>query len=495
MAQQGINLLQLYQPKSWAGLTTENHLATAYMEHPQLVSDVISRVFGMNQYRGLEYLLAKIGTKTVETDREYEWYLKGDDRKAVVIIGFDATNLLQPGINKTIFKLKLAEKLFGNTDKLIFDDRNYSVRVMSEPYPDGSNWVYEVQIMKPDSTAFIPPYLLANGKKVSKIYSPQERTLNKTYGTTSFSSPFKMRNFFSTLGKKYTVPANVHDRPLVISMLDPLSNQRTNVWTKYAEWEMLAQWVREKENNLIYSEYNQNIDGTFSMFGESNFPIIEGAGLRQQISPAYKFYYNNFTVDYLLEVLLNLSINILPEDNRKFIALTGERGMIQFHKAIESKVGLFQPVGVGPSQRVFGSGQNLGFGGQYVEFKGPQGVDFTLVNLPQYNDLIDNRLPHPDGGYTENYRYTILNFGTTEGEPNITKLYPKNGNKMWHVAGSTTPYGPNTSFNTGSASAVDGYELFTLTTQGIMIKNPMSCAELIYSSTGASQSQPYYSAE
>lgn len=480
MATNSLNLLQLYEPKSWSGLTTENHLASAYADQPQLISDVISRVFGMNQYRGLDYMLSKIGTKIVESDREYEWYLKGDDRKAIVIAGYEATDMNRPGYGKTVFKLKLREKYFDHTDKIIFDNRDYSVRIMTPPYSDGINWVYEVQHMNPSQTWFIPPSQLAAGKQVSKLYSPQERTLNKTYGTTSFTSPFKMRNYFSTLGKMYVVPANMHDRPLVISMLDPATNKRTNLWTKYAEWEMLAQWVREKENNLIYSEYNANPNGTFDMKGSSNFPIIEGAGLRQQISPAYKFYYNNFTIDYLTEVLLNLSINILPEDKRHFVALTGERGMVQFHKALEAKSALFQPL---DSRRVQGSGQNLRFEGQYVEYRGPQGVTFTLVNLPQYNDTIDNRTPHPDGGYTENYRYTILNFGTSEGEPNIVKLYPKSGNKMWHVPGSTSPFGPNTSFSKAGASAVDGYELYTMTTQGIMVKNPMSCAELIYSAT------------
>lgn len=477
MAQE-LNQLQLYFPKSWSGLTTENHLATAYMEHPQLISDVISRVFGLNQYRGLNYLLSKVGTKTVDTDREYEWMLKGDDRKAIPIVSYTASDMTRPGYNKTIFKIVLTERYFGLSDKIIFDNRDYSVRVMTEPYSDGVNWVYEVQHMKPDATHFIPPALLAAGKQVSKIYSPQERTLNKTYGTTSFTSPFKMRNFFSTIGKMYTVPANMHDRPMVISMLDPQSNQKTNIWTRYAEWEMLAQWEREKENNLIYSEYNANPNGTFDMKGSSNFPIIEGAGLRQQISPAYRFNYTTFNIDYLTEILLNLSINILPEDKREFVALTGERGMVQFHKALEAKAALFQPL---DSRRVQGSGQNLRIEGQYVEYRGPQGIKFTLINLPQYNDVVDNRNPHPDGGFTENYRYTILNFGTTEGEPNIVKLYPKNGNKMWHVPGSTSPYGPKRSFSEASASAVDGYELYTMTTQGVMIKNPMSCCELIYS--------------
>jgi hypothetical protein len=52
---------------------------------------------------------------------------------------------------------------------------------------------------------------------------------------------------------------------------------------------------------------------------------------------------------------------------------------------------------------------------------------------------------------------------------------------MWHVAGSTSPLGPNTSFSSSSSSPVDGYQLFAQAQQGVIIQNPMSCAELIYS--------------
>lgn len=475
---QTISPLQIYYPKSWSGLTTENHLSSIFADAPQLVSDLISRTFAKQQYVGLDYLLNKTGTKEMPTDNDYEWLLKGDDRKAVAIVSYTASNVNRPGVGKTVFTIEMAEKYFDYTDLLIFDNREYQVRVMDAPESNGVNWNYKVMLMTNDPTLFVPPALLTAGKKVSKLYSPQERTLNKTYGQTSFTSPFKMRNIFSTLGKEYVVAGNMHDRPMVFSMLDPKSNKRTNVWTRYQEWEAMCQWIREKDNNLMYSKFNQNANGTFDMKGASGFPIMQGAGLRDQISPSYKFYYTTFTIDYLLEILTNLSVNILPEDQREFVLLTGERGMIQFHKAIENKVALFQPL---DSKRVFGSGQNLGFGGQYVEYRGPQGVKVTVMSIPSYNDTVDNRTPHPDGGFTENYRYTILNFGTTEGEANIVKVYPK-GRKdmMWHIAGSTSPFGPNTSVSTGSASKVDGYEVCMFTTQGIMIKNPMSCAELIY---------------
>lgn len=480
MADNKINALQVTSAKSWAGLTTENHLVTAYLEQPQLISDVISRVFGMNNYFGLSTLLSSMGTKTVDTDREYEWMLKGDDRKAVTIVGYSAngsTSYTKPGISKSPYQITLKENLFQKSDEIFFDNPEHSVRIMADAESDGTNWVYTVKHTEPDMNYFTPIKYLQAGKRVSKKFAPQESTLGRTYGSTSFTSPFKMRNTFTTLAKELVIPANMHGRPLVISMTDPTSGKTTKIWTQYAEWEMLAQWEREKDNALLYSKFNMNSDGTYDLKGDSGFPIMKGAGLRQQISPAYKFKYNKFSIDYLTDVLLNLSINILPEDKRHFVAMTGERGMVQFHKALEAKAALYQPL---DSKRIFGSGQELGFGGQYTTYKGPQGIMFTLVNLPQYNDAVDNREAHPDGGFTENYRYTILNFGTNEGEPNITRVYPKNGNKMWHIPGSTNPYGPNTSFSQAGASKVDGYELMIRTTQGIMIKNPMSCCEMIY---------------
>ncbi len=483
---QFISNLQITEPKSWAGLTTDNHLHTIFAQEPTLMSTVMSRVFGQYKYAGLDYFMSIGMDQEVPTDNDFEWWLKGDDERALPVVGFKVAGVLndltaKPGVNKTIFTILFAEKLFFHTEVLVADDPNYRVRVMSEPYADGVNWAYDVQIMTADNSKFVPVTLLAAGRQFSKDYAPQERTLSKTGGGTNFTSPFKMRNAMSTIRKKYVIPGNMHQRPLVIEMTDPASGKTTKIWTQYEEWVMLAQWYMEKDRNLLYSESNKNNNGTYDMMGDSGFPIIEGAGLRAQISPSYQFYYNTFSIDYLEDVLLNMSINTLKEDQRHFVACTGERGFVQFHKALENYAARFQPL---DSKRITGSGQNLGVQGQYREFMGPQGIGFTLVHCPAYDDKIRNRIPHPDGGQTESYRYTIMNVGTTEGKKNITRVYPAGRKElMWHVPGSTSPLGPMTSFRSQSASSVDGYELYCMANQGVMINNPMSCAELISSVT------------
>lgn len=328
MAKQTINTLQVYEQKSWAGLTTDNHLGSVFNEEPTLVSSIMSRVFGLYSHNGMDALFTMLGAdEEVEADKDYDWFLKGDDEKAIAIVSFSAPDVTKPGVNNQPFTIVMAEKYFSYTDKLVFDDRRFSVRVMAEPTPAGTDWAYEVKIMSGDPTKFIPPTLLAKGKQLSKEYSPQERTLSKTAGETHFTSPFRMRNSFTTLRKTYTIPGNMHNRPLVIEMMDPKSNKTTKIWTQYAEWEFMCQWYKEKNRHLLYSESNKTVDDTYIMSGASGFPIIEGAGIRQQISPAYKFEYTQFTIDWLEEVLLNLSINILPEDQRHFVALTGERAV------------------------------------------------------------------------------------------------------------------------------------------------------------------------
>ena len=474
-----ISSLQMYAPKSWSGLTTENHLGSVFAQEPTLVSNIISRVFGLNQYAGIDYFLSiGGGEQELPDDNDFEWYLKGDDEKAITI-----TNSLggTPGQYGAEMLIEFAEKYFAVSDKLVLDDGETAVRVMREPYMNGISWVYPCVLMSADNSDFVAPSLLAAGSKASKEYSPQERTLNRAYGETSYTSPFKMRNAMSFLSKTYTIPGNMHQRPLVIEMMDPKSNKTTKIWTQYAEYEFMCQWMKEKERMLFFSKSNKQANGTYNMMGTSGTPIIEGAGIREQISPSYKFHYTDFTIDYLEDVLLNLSINILPEDQRHFVAFTGERGMVQFHRALENHAARFQPL---DSKRIGGAGQNLSFQGQYREYMGPQGIRFTLVHLPMYDNEVRNRVPHPQGGYTESYRYTILNMGTSGGEKNIRRVYPKGRKElMWHVAGSTSPLGPNTSFSKGSASAVDGYQLFAQAQQGVLIQNPMSCAELIYSST------------
>jgi hypothetical protein len=103
MATNAISNLQLYAPKSWSGLTTENHLGSVFAQEPTLVSNIISRVFGLNQYAGMDYFLSiGGGEQELPDDNDFEWLLKGDDEKALPIMATIATQ----GASGTIILLE-----------------------------------------------------------------------------------------------------------------------------------------------------------------------------------------------------------------------------------------------------------------------------------------------------------------------------------------------------------------------------------------------------
>lgn len=478
MAQQ-LNSLQVRQGTQWSGFTPSNYLGTLFAEQPQLASLAVSRLFAERGGMNASNILSIMGADQVlDTDADYTWYLQGDTDKSIPVVSYTAAITAQPGLNHSIFKIEFAEKYFSKTDVLSADDRRFRVRVMTEPYSNGVNWIYEVQLMTGDPTLFMPPSLLGSTNQFSKQYSSAENTLSRSGGSTNYASPFEMRNSFAHLRKDAIIAANMLNRPLSIG-LPGQGDSSYKIWTEYAEYEFLRQWDQEKGRQCLYGESNKTANGTYAMKGDSGFEVKEGSGIRDQISPAYRFNYNQFKIDWLEDILQQLSVTILPEDQRHFVAFTGEWGMRQFSKALEDYVARFN---VRDEKRIFGSEQELGFGGQYTEFRGSNGVRFTLVKLADYDDIVHNRILHPAGGPVESYRYTILHMGTTNGKKNIRKLIPKNEpEKFWHVAGSVSPFGPNTSFKSAGASGVDGYEVYASVKQSVIVENPLSCAELIFS--------------
>ena len=474
---QGLNGLQVKETVSWKGLTTDMHLSRIGANDIQTESDIITQIHGRQGKFGLESLLSQYPVKYFDTDADFQWNLRGDDEKAIPIVSFSASDNTRPGVNKQLFQLTVAENWFTKSEILIFDDRAYNVMVMDNGFSSPSGgWTYTVKHQKPSNTFFIPPSQMTSGKKVSRQNNSDTHILGQDYAETQFTSPFQMRNVFSTASMKYTCPANMTQRKLLIGLKSPDGTVSKN-WTLYQDLVFEWQWRRMLERQLMYGEFNMNPDGTYDTLATSGHIIKQGAGLREQIAPSYKFLYNTFNLDLLLEAGLNLSINMLKEDERSFLIATGERGMVEISRAIEDKVGIFTPIVLNAEQsRVAGSAQELIFRGQYKQYWGPNGIKWTVMHFPEYDNAVHNRTPFKSA-YSENYRMTVFNIGTQDGAPNIQKVMPKNSDKKWYVPGSVNPTGPQTGGM--GASPVDGYEYFRRIAHGIMLRNPLSACEFV----------------
>lgn len=473
-----VSNLQISRGQWHSGLTLENHLSRAFLTEPVMASTLVTRLFNYqtNVASPIDYLTRGMGRTMELTNRQYRWPLMGDAEKSVPIIGRNGDTSTTPGIGRGLFQIVLPERLFESTDNLIFDDRQYKARVMRDPEQVGNGFLYTLQLVNPDPDGFLPVTMLTNGAQVSKEFSTVSEFSDKG-GSSYYATPFMLENHLTTLRKEYTVSRSAATDVMVIQMQDPTNpSKKSTMWVNYAEWVHMGQWMREQERMYWYSTFSADAQGVTDIKGQNGLPVYQGAGIREQIAPANKRYYTTLTENIIREFMIDLTYNIAPEGNRKFVAFTGEFGMAEFDKAMRGAAQYFTLV---DTKFVTGSGQELTLGGQFTTYKGLNGTEITLKHLPVYDDPIHNRKLHPTTGRPlESYRFTVLDFGINGGESNIVKVYKKDSEFIsWHIEGSIGPYGPKK--NQSSASSLDGYSVHFLSEAGIMIKNPMACGELI----------------
>ena len=477
-----LNDLQISVGNWHAGLTQASHLSNFFLTEPALASEVITRVYNkMNGYKNaLSFLTTGTGRTKGLDNIVYRWPLMGDSEKAVPISVAQSTygdGGATPGINFTTFRVGLPEKWFTIGDVIVPDDTRYSLRVMEEPYQDGADFVYTLQLVTKDPTLYVPPTLLAAGKEFSKDYNIVEHDHSRTSGETTYATPFMMENYMTTFRKMYAVSGAAQSKVLKIGLMDPNGKEVSYTWVKYAEWEFWSQWQDEIEKALIYGKGNVRANGTTNMRGASGNAVYSGAGLEEQIAPANKRYFTTLTEQVLRDFMDDLSYNGTEDGPREYVALCGRQFMNLFDQAMKASASNFTLV---DSKFITGSGQELALGAQFKTYIGLNGDRITLKECPLYNSVVRNRQFHPQTGKpVESYKATFLNFKLNgNGESNVQKVY-HNGREMasTYIEGLASPYGMKK--NGTSASPVDGYEFHVLSECGIMLKDPTDAGQLI----------------
>ncbi len=476
------SILELTQLRTLpTGMAESSHLSQAFLTEPEKMDGVMAFAFGTQNENVLSAITGGLGNTRFITNREYKWDLHGQNER-VLEVSRDCPDLIggNAGMAQSTFRVYFAEKLWEVTDVLV-SDKGVQARVQSEPYPDGVDWVYTLQLVDPNVTA-LPAAEVNTTARFSKDYSIVEEFSVKG-GGTYFSAPMTLMNQLTTLRKKYSVTRSAATDVMVIELFGPDGNT-TKYWTKLLEWTAMAQWYREIDKSLLYSTYNKNAAGLTTLQGENKRPIYTGAGLRQQISPANVRRYSKMTYDLLDDFLLSLSYNAQRwGGNVRFLALTGKMGMRTITDAVLEKYKNYGIVVTDNAAFVDASGTSIEFK-QFKTIIFPNGIELVVKEFSPYDDTVRNRTLHPVSGYPiESYRFTIMNIGKgPSGKSNLRKVAKANSdNAMWHVCGSTTPFGDVAkSISTMRSSSIDGYEVHFLAEVGIQLEDPTSCGELIF---------------
>ena len=486
-----ISQFQLTDAVQWSGLTTENHLGYLGMQNRQLISPIVDNILEENLGLDFDRFMDNFPTFTIESDKEFEWLMSGPDVKNYPLIAVRDSSGATPvkaGINHTRFFMEFEARMFEPTDLIATDSKEfYQLRVI-EARQVGANVEFEVELATGDPLLFVPASELVAGKRYAKLFSPVEQTLSQRGGTVTHNSYFKLRNRCTSIRKNVDVPGNMidagMDTPMGTAFMVKGDNGKAilqKTWLSKLDWDFRTQFRREKAYRLAYSQWNQTAQGTYVNKGESGYDMKMGAGLFQQISPSNVHYLNNYTLDQLEDILLSLSVGKLPQDQRKFVIATGERGFRRFHQLVEARGLAFSANNAG--NRITGTGNKLRFGGQFTSLGLINGIEVELMKLPFLDDPTFNTAVHPDGGFVSSYEMLIMDIGSSNGKPNIEKVVVKGSeNDIWgYVPGLRSPFQPSGTQNnpTPIATLKDGYQMGVMSIGGIKVNNPTKIARIL----------------
>jgi hypothetical protein len=434
---------QVTDAKSFNGMINpENTLGAIWKTAPTKINDAMIKLLAINRGKSLESLLGKFDTKQVENDNEFYWELIGSSRRNYTLVeaAFQGSTVTDSDSNigegGQEFELTFDENAFFKGE-IIVGDKNevYPIRVLNDGYASGSQWVYTCEIAGSDRSG-IPGEELVSGKKFKQEFAPVGKGLSREVGGVRRVTPVSMRGELTTIRIDHKLPGDAANKQVVmgIPVVDKEGNKKVfGALALYEDWIVEQEFSEYKNKFLMYGKTNRTSDGQYHNTDVSGRKIRIGSGVREQMEQSNTFYYNEFSIELLEEILYGLSEGKLGMDQRMFMLRTGERGAAEFHKAVlQTTSGWSSNIstpGTNPATvKSVGSPLHrnaLSAGFQFVEYLAPNGVCVKLEVDDFYDDKVRNTITIPGkSGVAESYRYDIFYMGTTES-PNIQKVAVK----------------------------------------------------------------------
>ena len=482
----------------WMGTTKLNHLGGIFQLQPQKATNLMVQLLAWYRGKTLDTFLSQFPTKEFDSDDEYTWDVIGSALRNIPLVeartvdGAAISSETVLGSNGEPFYLVFAENWFADGEVIVGElNEIYPLRILGDGRNEGTNTVYKVELMG-GNTAGMPVEELAAGKRFSVEYAPVEREFSRKVGDIRFASPIAMRNEFTTIRIQHKVSGAMLNKKVAFGI--PVTRETNgryvkdtvNMWMHEVQWELEQQWNSYKNNVLAFGRSNRNRNGEYLNIGKSGEVIRMGAGLYEQMEVSNTMPYNTFSLKLIEDALYELSAAKLGMNERTFVIKTGERGAIQFHKAVLDTVSGWSAFQINGDQLGMVRKTNsvlhenaLSAGFQFVEFQAPNGVKVKVDVDPYYDDPVRNKIQHPNGGPAFSYRYDIFDIGTMD-QPNIFKCAVKgqNGDFTSYEWGLRNPFtgqmgNPHASHDEDSAT------IHKMTTTGICVLDPTRTMSLI----------------
>lgn len=449
--------------KSWSGLTLKNHIGAIFGSQPQLVSPLTTVLLQNSGMKNLDTTLSLFPEKVIDTSDDFIWKVVGSDERNIALVeaiynGSVVTGTdINIGQGRSVIQLVFAEKYFTKVHVIAGNKPDdYQFRLLGDGQELNGNYVYDAEIFGGQETLNgVPGEELVAGVRFSIESAYVEDELSIEGAGIQFTSPYTMRNSVSTLRMEHKVSGAMIDvkvKPVYFAGIETRDANtgkvhKSTTWMQEVYWQFEKAFSRIKARTLMFGKTNRDENGRFLNKGKSNIEIKAGSGIREQMEVSNTTTYNRFSIALLEDLLSELSEGKLDFGERKFMLRTGERGAIQFHKAVTKEASGWLSVGFDnsntsgiqkTSSKFHSNSYSAGF--QFTEWKAPNNIHVMLEVDPMYDDKVRNKILHPDGGVAESYRYDILYIGSME-EPNIQKIKVRgDGELRGYMAGIRDPF-------------------------------------------------------
>ena len=339
-----LSKFQVTDAKAFSGMINpENTLGAIWKVAPQKINDTMIKMLAIHRGKSLENMLSKFETKLVESDREFYWELIGSSRRNIplfearykgAVVQSSDNNI---GEGRTTFELAFPEQWFFKGE-IIVGEKNevYPIRVLDDGTPEGNLMVYTCESAASQRNG-IPGEELVSGKRFNEEFAPVGKGLSREVGGVRRVTPISMRGELTTIRIDHKLPGDATGKKVVmgIPVMDKEGNKKVfPTLALYEDWLVEQEFSSYKNKALMYGKSNRTADGEYHNFDVSGRAIKIGSGIREQMEQSNTYYYNDFSLEMLEEILFGLSEGKLGFEQRVFILRTGERGAAEFHKAI-----------------------------------------------------------------------------------------------------------------------------------------------------------------
>ena len=472
------------------------------------------------------YQMASFGGKnTIMVDNargEYKWQTPIAQDLPYITVDVDQGND-KKGIDGTTFKIKLNKRTFGHGDIITYDKYNGAELYITadDILPAGDGFIYTVQLVNNDNTAFLDDAYLAAGTKYFRKGSARGE-YGERFSDIETGSGF--REFYNYVGGAEahvhysvssradlmikggmnadgTVPVTEIWRssgdnmdPSVASLDDMVKKMgKDGVKRAFDNGDLSRSFLTQMEAAHLTKVAN-DIE-SYLMWGQGGRVRQDGpddlrlsVGLWQQLDNSFKRVYNknNFNLDLFRSEIYNFFNGKVefqgPDPQRQLIVQTGMGGMRMVNEAIKREAvasGLvIQAADIGA---ITGQGMDLNFGFAYTSYVIPFLANVKFVLNPAFDNVNTNDIENPiiDGFPLSSYSFIIFDItDNTNDNIFLLKLSWDNQLKWWYQNGTMDYMGRSQGFQ--SSGQFNGYRvMMSQTMPAIWVKDPTKVLKIV----------------